>query len=161
HPGPSVRPGIIQERHVMPVEVTCDQCQAHYTLKDEYAGKKVRCKECGNALVVPGLDTSGDGAPSVDRGYHPAFAPDKFLMNQNGISVSEKYYIFDERQNPILYIERPAHFFRRLGAALAGTFVAIFGTLAFVLLGIALGDAQGGGNNTLGGAVIIVGLVVS
>jgi hypothetical protein len=145
----------------MPIEVTCDQCQSHYSLKDEHAGKKLRCKQCGNVLIAPGVDGSGGEARSVDRGYHAAFARDKFLVNQKRISISEKYHVFDERQNPILFIERPAHLLRGIGAALAGLFVAIVLALAFVLLGIALGDAKGGGNNEVAGVVIIVGVVLA
>ena len=37
----------------MPIEISCDQCQSHYHLKDEHAGKKVRCKKCSEVFGVP------------------------------------------------------------------------------------------------------------
>src|SRR4051812_1564922 len=146
----------------MPIQVTCDQCQAHYNLKDEHAGKKLRCKQCGNVLQAPELDEPRWDEPEVDRGYHPAFARDKFLMNQKRIAISEKYYVFDEDQNPILYIERPARLLRRLGAVFAGFFTAIFVSLGFVLVGISLGNPRGGGggNETLGGLIAFLGIAV-
>ena len=143
----------------MPIEMTCDQCQSHYHLKDEYAGQKLRCKKCGNVLEVPQA-VQLEEVPSVDRGYHPAFARDKFLMNQKRMAISEKYYVFDERQNPILFIERPAHFFRSLLAVFAGFCTALLLVAAFVILGLALGDNKGGGN-TLGGVIIIVGVFLA
>ncbi|MDB5350737.1 MAG: hypothetical protein JWN86_1984 [Planctomycetota bacterium] len=149
-----------EEYRDMPIEVTCDQCQAHYNLKDEHAGKKLRCKQCGNILVAPELDDFDAEAPRVDRGYHPAFARDKFLVNQKRMAISEKYYVFDEHQNPILYIERPAYFFRQLGALFAGIFTAIIVCLGAVMLGISMGDARGGGNSTMAGAVIVIGLIL-
>jgi hypothetical protein len=96
----------------------------------------------------------------VNHRYHPAFARDKFLMNQKRISISEKYYIFDEQQRPILFIERPAHFFRGLLAAFAAVATALVVVLGAVLIGIALGDAQGGGAGALGGAVIVLGFIL-
>lgn len=146
----------------MPVQLTCDQCQAHYSLKDEHAGKKLRCQQCGNILVAPDLDDAGDdAAPTVDRGYHPAFARDKFLMNQKRISISSKYYVFDERQTPILYIERPAHFLRSLGAAFAGLFAGGLVAIGFAILGLSLSDARVGGDKTVIWVVVVLGIVLA
>ena len=144
----------------MPIQMTCEQCQAHYNLKDDFAGKKLRCKQCGAVMQAPELEGAGWDAPAVDRGYHPAFARDKFLMNQKRISISQKYYVFDENQKPILFIERPAHFWRSLLAVFAGLFTAIFVSLAAVLAGVAMGDAKGGANNNPLAAVVIIGGVV-
>ena len=123
----------------MPVDVTCDLCQAHYHLKDEHAGKKLRCQKCGNILTAPGLSGPGAEAPAVDRGYHAAFARDKFLMNQKRMAISAKYYVFDERQNPILYIERPA-VLRSIGALLAGVFVALVALVGSLMVAMSLGN---------------------
>lgn len=37
----------------MPIELTCAGCSKHYTLKDELAGKKIRCKACSEVMAVP------------------------------------------------------------------------------------------------------------
>lgn len=144
----------------MPIQVVCDQCQAQYNLKDEHAGKKLKCKQCGNILQAPQLDLALAHAPAVDRGYHPSFARDKFLMNQKRISISSKYYVFDENQKPILFIERPAHFWRRLGAIFAAVFAWLVLSGAAIFLGVSLGD-QGGGMNGVSATVMIVGLILA
>jgi predicted Zn finger-like uncharacterized protein len=37
----------------MTIEATCDSCFRTYNLKDALAGRKVRCKECGETFTVP------------------------------------------------------------------------------------------------------------
>lgn len=37
----------------MSIQVTCDECFTDYKLKEELAGKKVRCKECSAIIKVP------------------------------------------------------------------------------------------------------------
>ncbi len=147
----------------MPIQVVCDQCQAQYNLKDEHAGKKLKCKQCGNILQAPELDLSRADAPAVDRGYHPSFARDKFLMNQKRISISSKYYVFDENQKPILFIERPAHFWRSLMAILAAVFTLIVVLSGTILLTFALGDGGAGHNiqNFAAGSVLFIGLILA
>lgn len=142
----------------MPIEVVCEGCQAEYSLKDELAGKKVKCKSCETVIVVPLAEAEGPDEPPIAWGFDAAFQRDRFLINQKRLSISEKYYVFDEQQNPILFVERPAYFWRRLGAAFAGLFVAIFGTLAFTLVGIAFDKPE---TKILGGLIILLGITIS
>jgi predicted Zn finger-like uncharacterized protein len=44
----------------MPIEALCPTCGAVFNLKDEYAGKKVRCKKCEHAFTVGGPREKGD-----------------------------------------------------------------------------------------------------
>ena len=37
----------------MPIQVSCPQCERSYKLKDETAGKRFKCKECGATVQVP------------------------------------------------------------------------------------------------------------
>lgn len=37
----------------MPITFECDQCRRRYQVSDEYAGKRSRCQQCGNILIVP------------------------------------------------------------------------------------------------------------
>ena len=50
------------------MKITCQACQAKYTIADEKVlGKivKIRCKKCGSTIVVNGADPSaGAGSPS-------------------------------------------------------------------------------------------------
>lgn len=43
----------------MAVRVNCEKCGYKYKLKDELAGRKVKCKICQNAFVVPALPPEG------------------------------------------------------------------------------------------------------
>jgi uncharacterized protein YxjI len=82
----------------------------------------------------------------------PAFDRDRFLVRQQLLTVNQKYEVWDEAGKPILFVERPAHFLRNLGALLAG--LAAGGAVAglFVLLGRAL---EGGGGAWLVIAVLL------
>jgi uncharacterized protein YxjI len=97
----------------MAVAVACG-CGASFDLKDEYAGRRLACPKCGGVVEAPAA-----AAIPVPEG-DPAFARDKFLLRQKRISISEKYYVWDEAQRNILYIERPIRFGGSLLAVLAG-----------------------------------------
>ena len=105
----------------MPVLVTCE-CGTSYDLKDEFAGKLVKCPNCGRPARAPSAVTA---APSqVDA----AFDRDIFLLRQQMLKISEKYDVGDEQGNKIIFVERPAHALRNIGAALvtlAGLFFAM------------------------------------
>jgi len=111
----------------MPVLVVCDGCRAEYHLKDEYGGRKVRCRACGSVISVSTATASDAWRPpeSLDSG---PFDQDRFLIKQVGPFVSEHYYVFDDRQNPMLFAERPGHLARRLVAMAACVAIATLGT---------------------------------
>ncbi|MEZ6068307.1 MAG: hypothetical protein R3B90_21920 [Planctomycetaceae bacterium] len=44
----------------MPISVKCPQCQTTVNVKDEFAGRKFRCKTCGSAVTVPQAAGSDD-----------------------------------------------------------------------------------------------------
>jgi predicted Zn finger-like uncharacterized protein len=142
----------------MPIQVVCNTCNAEYLLKDEHAGKKVKCTSCETVIEVP-LATDADATvPSIAWDVDPAFQRDRFLINQNRLSISEKYYVYDEHQQPILFVERPAFFWRRLGAAFAGLFVALFGSLVVTVVAIALGNT---GAKGLSLVITMLGVIIS
>jgi uncharacterized protein YxjI len=116
----------------MPIAVKC-RCGRSYNLKDEFAGKVVQCPHCAEKLPVP-APVPLAARPQAD----PAFDRDTFLLRQKHLAVNEKYVVWDEQGNPILFIERPAHFLRSIGAVLAGIFAGllvggVFGVLAVVV----------------------------
>lgn len=51
----------------MPVQAKCDACQKTFTLKDEFAGKKIRCPACKEVIQVPQAG-SGAGAGATATG---------------------------------------------------------------------------------------------
>jgi uncharacterized protein YxjI len=102
----------------MAIALTC-QCNTTYELKDEFAGKLVKCPQCGTENRVPTaiLTPKSQADPVYDR--------DVFLMRQKAMAINEKYFVTDEKGNNLVFVERPAHFFRNLVALLAGISVAV------------------------------------
>ena len=107
----------------MPISVTC-RCGNSYRLKDEFAGKVVRCPQCGETIRVEAAQRTT--RPQADI----AFDRDKFLLRQKHLAISEKYEVWDDEGRPILYIERPAHLARNLFACLAGLAAGIVFAIA-------------------------------
>lgn len=40
----------------MTIDFHCPECQRSYRVKDEFAGRKLRCKQCQSAIEVPDID---------------------------------------------------------------------------------------------------------
>jgi uncharacterized protein YxjI len=97
----------------MPVTVTC-QCTNTFSLKDEYAGLMVKCPACGAAV------RAGTTTFTPDSQADPVFGRDVFLLRQQALKINERYDVVDEQGVPILFVERPAHLLRNVGALLAG-----------------------------------------
>src|SRR5436309_158900 len=104
------------------VRVTCG-CGTSYELKDEFAGRLVKCPQCGRENRVPGLAAATAVKPQADA----VFDRDVFLLRQQMLRISEKYDVADEQGNKIVFVERPAHLLRNLGAILAGIVAAAVG----------------------------------
>jgi len=128
----------------MPITMTCTGCQKSFRLRDEMAGRKVRCPECEAIQVVPALaaeEVEFDSQPGSAAGrLHPAFNRDRFLLRQKLIAISEKYYVWDDEQRPILFIERPAHFWRNVLGAFATAFFFILTFIGALIGGFALSE---------------------
>ena len=110
----------------MPVLVTCE-CGNTYDLKDEFAGKLVKCPKCGRPARAP---STGVATAQVD----PAFDRDIFLLRQQLLKISEKYDVGDEQGNKIIFVERPAHFLRNLGALLVAAVIFFGGIIGLAAL---------------------------
>src|SRR6058998_224723 len=131
----SLRLGHSRTEATVAVRVTC-QCGTSYELKDEFAGRLVKCPQCGRENRVP-LPTTG-AKPQAD----PVFDRDVFLLRQQLLRISEKYDVADEQGKKIVFVERPAHLLRNLGALLAalaaaGVVGVGFGMLADMAKGTA------------------------
>lgn len=62
----------------MAIKVTCDSCFMDFSVKDELAGKKIKCKECGEVIRVlarSGRDTAGRDEFEADDAPAPLAAP--------------------------------------------------------------------------------------
>lgn len=129
----------------MPLTITC-VCGKSYNLKDEFAGRSVKCPACGHVMKAPAsLTPAGDGS---------VFDRNKFLLRQKKISLQEKYYIWNEEGKEIMFVERPRHYLRGCGALLAGivTLLLIAGVAAGI--GAAI-------KNTAGEVILVVGIVAA
>ncbi|MCE5228834.1 hypothetical protein LLG95_04460 [bacterium] len=129
----------------MPVQVQCS-CGKSYNLRDEFVGKTLQCPQCGGTFEV--------GKPAAGPAVDPAFDRDKFLLRQKALTINEKYYAWDENGRTVLFIERPAHLLRNLGAILAA--IATFFVTVFVFVAIA--DLIKGG---VGAAIAILGFIIA
>jgi uncharacterized protein YxjI len=108
----------------MAIALTC-QCKTTFELKDEFAGKLVKCPQCGTENRVPTtiLTPKSQADPIYDR--------DVFLMRQKAMAIKEKYFVTDEEGNNLVFVERPAHFFRNFLALLLGLGAAFATTTGF------------------------------
>ncbi len=132
----------------MSVRVVCS-CGTSYELKDEFAGRLVKCPQCGRENRVPAA------AVAAQTQADPVFDRDLFLLRQQLMRISETYDVGDEKGHNIVFVVRPAHLAQNLGALLVAAavfFGAIYGSIAL---------AETLPKDSAAGAIIaIVGLLV-
>ena len=76
----------------MPIEFTCDECKKLYRVKDEHAGKKIRCPNCRGAVRVP----MGQGATLPVAVAEPA--PPQKKLPPVRTNAAEQWYVTAEDQ---------------------------------------------------------------
>lgn len=144
----------------MPIQLVCDACGSEFTVKDEHSGKKLRCSNCQNVIQVP--KAGADSESRLDyAGKSTAFHRDRFLINQKKLSISEKYKILDESDSPLLYVVRPAHFFRRILAIFVCTISIIVGIVFSMIIANTMDNSEVG--NVIGvifGFLSFIGSIV-
>jgi len=131
----------------MPFSLTCS-CGKSYNLKDEFAGQTMKCPDCGSNI-------KSDLPANKNSLSINAFNRNKFLLRQKHFAISEKYYVCDEQNNNILYIERPAHLFNNLCSIFGGI-------LSGIITGAALGSIVSMMQNSgMQGAFILLTVIAS
>jgi uncharacterized protein YxjI len=130
----------------MSVTVTCE-CTNTFSLKDEYAGRVVKCPNCGRSV------RAGDTTFTPESQADPVFGRDVFLLRQQALRINERYDVTDQGGKPILFVERPAHFLRNVGALLAAI------AAAFAWMTVTFAIADGFGDGTLGNVISMIGFV--
>lgn len=90
----------------------------------------------------------------------PAFDRDKFLLRQKVVSINQKYDVSDENNQPILFVERPAHMLQNAGALLAALIAFIVVGGGVVALAANVFDLDAPGNDILIFGAIVVGLLL-
>jgi uncharacterized protein YxjI len=111
------------------VRVAC-LCGTSYELKDEFAERLVKCPQCARENRVPAVASAAAVKPQAD----PVFDRDVFLLRQQLLRISEKYDVADEQGKKIVFVERPAHLLRNLGALLAALAAAAVVGVGFGIL---------------------------
>lgn len=152
----------------MPIPVTCAVCGATYTLRDEFAGRRVKCPECQNQIEVPSAPAEvGQTARADDElgGDFPEDLPeefrrDKFLLRQKLWAIKEKYRVSDADGQPILYVERPVYFMAGCLAAVAGGMIVAASIAGAVFLAGQRDDASLIAGIALGALGSLVGILV-
>lgn len=134
----------------MAATVHCE-CGNIYQLKDEYAGRQVTCPKCG-------LINTAEGEPAPRAVGDPAFDRDKFLLRQKALAIKEKYYVWDDAGQTILYVERPAYVFRGVLALLGGL---VAGGVVFAVLAVLSGLAGQGALSLVLALLALVGGVAA
>ena len=130
----------------MPVRVLC-ACGTSYELKDEFAGRLVKCPQCGRENRAPAAAVAAQ--PQADA----VFDRDIFLLRQQLMRISEAYDVGDERGNKIIFVRRPAHLAQSLGALLAAA--AVWAVVTFGLLSVV---PEPGQRNAAGEFVALFGI---
>jgi uncharacterized protein YxjI len=118
----------------MAILATCT-CGQSYDLKDGFAGVLMQCPSCGNQFQA-GVGGSATGGMS-----DPVFARDKYLLRQKHFSISQKYYVWDERGQNLLFVLRPAHFARNLLAGVCGLGAGVITLMVGLVAAAAMSDA--------------------
>lgn len=139
----------------MPVTITC-ACSKSFSLKDEFVGRMVKCPGCGGSVRVRATASTLTAAPPAERSpaltpesdADPIFGRDVFLLRQQALRINERYTVSDDGGKAILFVERPAHFFRNLLAGLGSIIAA--GTWAVALTSAAAALGRGPVSNVLG-----------
>ncbi|MGC3970324.1 MAG: hypothetical protein QM775_24230 [Pirellulales bacterium] len=132
----------------MPIAAVCD-CGQTYSLKEEFAGKKVKCPACNSAFTVP--------EPTLPRAQaDPIFDRDKFLVRQKKIAVSQKYFVGDERDIPLAFVHRPAAILRGVGMIL----LSMIWVLVCVFAAVTFFDGNGRRDAESWQVLVVVGAIV-
>ena len=133
----------------MSVRVVC-KCGTSYELKDEFAGRLVKCPQCGTENRVPAAAVAA--RPQAD----PVFDRDLFLLRQQLLRISETYDVGDEKGTNIIFVVRPAHLAQNLGALIAGVGVMVLVAMAAVSLSDAFAP-----ESAMRAVIVILGLVAA
>jgi uncharacterized protein YxjI len=145
---------LIAESKVMAIAVQCG-CGQQYQLKDELAGKLVKCPACGDSLRVAEVERAAQADPAFDH--------DKFLLRQK-IGLNEKYHVWNEQGDVLLFIERRVHLLRTIGAIFAAVLVVILvgaASIAGVAAVASMQQQLGQDATAIAIAVITAGGVIS
>ncbi len=71
------------------IEFSCPSCSKTHRVKDEFAGKKAKCKECGSAMPIPAADAPPSVATSAEQPQQADAPPVKRRRKANASGSDE------------------------------------------------------------------------
>jgi predicted Zn finger-like uncharacterized protein len=85
----------------MPEPVTCPGCDAKIKVRDEHAGKKVKCPKCGATVPVPAAEVEDEvlegvavtAAPAARKAARPKAEDDEPEPDEDAPRVSKKGFV--------------------------------------------------------------------
>jgi uncharacterized protein YxjI len=83
----------------------------------------------------------------------PIFGRDVFLLRQQVLRVNERYNVSDDRGQPLLFVERPAHLLRNLVATLAAFAAGV------IWISLLFSAAEAIGAGIISNIVAMIGLI--
>lgn len=104
-----------------------------------------------------------ESTPLEIHALDEAFDRDRFLLVQKRISINEKYFISDDRNQRVLFVERPTHLLRQLLAFGAAIVIIVAVTAIGFGVNVLLADQSDGFKAAvgMGGFLLGVGLGVA
>ncbi|MCA9053296.1 MAG: hypothetical protein KDA75_05630 [Planctomycetaceae bacterium] len=122
----------------MPIELSCPNCGYAYTVKDDAAGRRFRCKECGDAVDVPGSTLTEDASAADSLGFDAA-ADNDLAPGGSGESLSSS----GRRRSPRLYNDQLQPSGLGKASLILGCIVWVFAMLGIVaVMGVGFVFAQ-------------------
>lgn len=77
----------------MAIEFRCEKCEKKLKVKDELAGKKIKCPECGAAIAIPAAKSSGK------QKLNPELGSTESIINLNLKKFKNKDIDLDEDED--------------------------------------------------------------
>ncbi len=100
----------------MPVSVTCD-CGKRLTIKDELAGKRVKCPACGVVFAPSNSSSPKSPAPPKGPAAGPSVSAEQPVAQSKADQMGERYHSVSAEPQPVSI----------LGITLLAIFLVLFG----------------------------------
>ncbi|MDA0833226.1 MAG: hypothetical protein O2955_06745 [Planctomycetota bacterium] len=120
----------------MTIQVKCPQCSKEYRLKDELAGKKIRCKECETSFAVPARKKKAQEEEPVDPDGHIDLAGLDLAEEERKSRAYKKRQIEDTQKKVKKTTDRIDHEHEDVIIGNLGKFAGIVLGVHFVSFGI-------------------------